>query len=32
MAIVRDDNNRVLGIVTLEDLIEELVGEIRDER
>ncbi len=32
MAIVRDDNNRVLGIVTLEDLIEELVGEIRDEK
>jgi len=32
MAIVRGENNRILGIVTLEDLIEELVGEIRDER
>jgi len=31
MAIVRDDKNRAVGIVTLEDLIEELVGEIRDE-
>jgi putative hemolysin len=32
MAIVRDDAKSVVGIVTLEDLIEELVGEIRDER
>lgn len=32
MAMVRNDHNRVIGIVTLEDLIEELVGEIRDER
>lgn len=32
MAIVRDNNDCVLGIVTLEDLIEELVGEIRDEK
>jgi putative hemolysin len=32
MAIVTDKENRQLGIVTLEDLIEELVGEIRDER
>jgi putative hemolysin len=32
MAIVRDENNVPVGIVTLEDLIEELVGEIRDEK
>jgi CBS domain containing-hemolysin-like protein len=32
LAIVTDEKNRQMGIVTLEDLIEELVGEIRDER
>ncbi len=32
MAIVRDSHKRILGIVTLEDLMEELVGEIRDEK
>ncbi len=31
MAIVRDDNNKTIGIVTLEDLVESLVGEIHDE-
>lgn len=31
IAIVLDENNRAKGIVTLEDLIEELVGEIRSE-
>ncbi len=31
MAIVRDDSGAVLGIVTMEDLLEELVGDIRDE-
>jgi putative hemolysin len=31
MAFVRDDAEQVLGIVTLEDLLEELVGEIRSE-
>jgi putative hemolysin len=31
MAIVRDSRNKAIGIVTLEDLLEELVGEIRDE-
>jgi putative hemolysin len=31
LAIVKDENNKVTGIVTLEDLIEELVGEIRNE-
>jgi len=30
-AVVRDQEQRVLGIVTLEDLLEELVGEIRSE-
>jgi len=32
LAIVRDDSEAPIGIVTLEDLIEELVGEIRDEK
>ena len=31
LAIVRDDDGRTLGLVTLEDLLEELVGDIRDE-
>jgi magnesium and cobalt exporter, CNNM family len=31
LAIVRDDDGRALGLVTLEDLLEELVGDIRDE-
>jgi CBS domain containing-hemolysin-like protein len=28
---VRDDAGRTIGLVTLEDLLEELVGDIRDE-
>jgi putative hemolysin len=31
MAVVRDTAGQTLGIVTLEDLLEELVGDIRDE-
>jgi len=31
LAIVRDDAGKTLGLVTLEDLLAELVGDIRDE-
>ncbi len=31
LAVVRDTNGRTLGLVTLDDLLEELVGDIRDE-
>lgn len=31
LAIVRDDAGATIGLVTLEDLLEELVGDIRDE-
>ena len=31
LAIVKDDENRTLGVVTIEDFLEELVGEIWDE-
>lgn len=31
MAIVHDDQGRCVGLITLEDLIEEMVGELEDE-
>ena len=31
LAIVREDSGAVVGLVTMEDLLEELVGDIRDE-
>jgi CBS domain containing-hemolysin-like protein len=31
MAIVRDENKTVVGMITLEDIIEEIVGDIEDE-
>jgi CBS domain containing-hemolysin-like protein len=31
MALVRDDSGKILGLITLEDVLEELVGELEDE-
>jgi CBS domain containing-hemolysin-like protein len=31
IAIVRDENNKVVGIISMEDLLEEIVGEIHEE-
>lgn len=32
MAIVIDEQNNTIGLVTLEDLMEEIVGEIEEEK
>jgi CBS domain containing-hemolysin-like protein len=31
MALVRDDNGHILGLITLEDVLEEIIGDIEDE-
>jgi len=31
LAIVRDDDNKTVGLITLENILEQIVGEIRDE-
>lgn len=31
MAIVRDDEGKILGLITLEDILEEIIGDIEDE-
>lgn len=31
MAIVRSDSNEVVGLITLEDILEEIIGDIEDE-
>lgn len=31
MAVVRDENGKVLGLITLEDVLEQIVGDIEDE-
>jgi CBS domain containing-hemolysin-like protein len=31
MALVREDNGTILGLITLEDVLEEIVGDIEDE-
>ena len=31
MAIVRDDDNKTIGLITMENILEQIVGEIRDE-
>jgi CBS domain containing-hemolysin-like protein len=31
MALVREEENKILGLITLEDVIEEIIGDIEDE-
>ena len=31
MAIVRDDDNKTIGLITMENILEQIVGEIKDE-
>ena len=31
MALVRDEDDKILGLITLEDVLEEIVGELEDE-
>ena len=31
MALVRDDEGKIRGLITLEDILEEIVGDIEDE-
>ena len=32
MAVVRDDEGKVLGVITLEDVLEQIIGDIQDEQ